>query len=634
MPTPSVPTTTPLSVPGNVRTSTRRDTAITVEWDAVTDAEAYEVQQQASRCERSWSSASCGGADNQVTVTECVASGLDRGTAYGFRVRAVPDSADTDLAPSAWSSAVSATTTGRPAVTLEDGGLNLQWRSEWDIRPTTGGPVAAHAITWSWDPVEDRALQPLVDHYVALLEPGGECPSLDLDPVGDEAVPDGTYGMWANLDSDISLTVRPVGASGNRTANSPGDPGEVRGLCVMRTWEDERGIRQFGDVSLAWASTVPKSAADAAGSLNPAERQDPATGVTTSIGWDYETDAGFTFVLRLLSTSRDNVSPTDIAECSGGDPVASPREVGSNNFAASHRETGVRPFTHYRLCIRAENERGASEWAFVGGAAQTRPAAPSAPRYISGESEVRTEEYGGHTVQRLVWSVADRPGTPIDGALYDTEVFYTTQRSIPSRSVQNVCNDPDTSGTLAATSGGRAPLEGPPTPSLINTNSGIEIEVAGAPLLGGPNTGVLPAAIAAEPNAYYIYVCVRADPADLVAPDVAAGLEGPWSISSPQVFGAGVPPNVGNLAVDGTFSTSGRVKWNWTATNSASGLAPDGFEVRIDGGTIRTVSRSTPTYTHSAASGTNVTIEVRQYRNVAGRRLLGGWSAAVPGTTN
>ena len=131
-PTPPAPTTTPLSAPGNVRTPTRRDTAITVAWDSVTDAEAYEVQQQAAGA-GSWSSANCGNAGNQVTATECVASGLESGTEYGFRVRAVPDSADTDLAPSPWSSAVSTSTTGRATVDVEPGGLNLRWKSEFDL---------------------------------------------------------------------------------------------------------------------------------------------------------------------------------------------------------------------------------------------------------------------------------------------------------------------------------------------------------------------------------------------------------------------------------------------------------------------------------------------------------------------
>ncbi len=290
-PTPT-PTVTPLSAPDNVRTSTRRNDAITVAWDFVTDAEAYEVQQQESGA-GSWSSASCGGGGNQVTATECVASDLDSGTAYGFRVRAVPDSADADLAPSAWTAAVTATTTGRPAVTLEDGGLNLRWSSEWDTSTAT----AAYAITWRWDPVEDRALQPLVDHYVALLSPINadgtarprgerECPSLDRNVTATDTVTDtaANYGDWFNLDSDISATVRPVGSSADSSA--PGNAGEVRGLCVVRTWEDSRGIRQFSDVSLAWATTLPLSPL---GDTNPINRENAVTRATTSINWEYMT---------------------------------------------------------------------------------------------------------------------------------------------------------------------------------------------------------------------------------------------------------------------------------------------------------------------------------------------------------
>ena len=621
-PTPPAPTTTPISVPGNVRTSARQNTSITVAWDGVSEAEAYEVQQQASGA-GSWSSASCGGAGNEVAVTECVASGLDRGTAYGFRVRAVPDAADTDSAPSAWSSAVSATTTGRPAITIEDGGLNLQWKSEEDIRATP----ASHAITWIWDAVEDRALQPLVDHYVSLLGPGGECPSLDRNlPNPVETINDlaANLGLWSNLDSDISVTVRGVG--GTDGSDDVGAAGEVRGLCVVRTWEDDRGIRQFGEVSLAWGSTVPKSADDTNAALNPLERQNAVTRATTSIGWNYETDAGFTYTLRMLSTSRDNASPTDVAECAGGDSVASPREINSNDFAVAHRESTVMPFRHYRLCIRAENERGASEWAFVGGAAQTRPAAPSAPGFIAGESEVGTETYGGHTVNRLVWSAAERAGTPTNGALHDAKIFYTAQRSISASSVQDVCDTP-------ADAGG-ANLNTDPTPTLINTNDGFEIEVSATPLLGGPSGTVVPAAIAPEPNAYYVYVCVRANPAAAADPnlDAAADIEGPWSISSPRTYAAGVPADVTGLVADNTFTTVGRVKWNWAAAPSGNGLVPDGFEIRIDSGSVRTVSRTTPTYTHSAPTGTNVTLEVRQYRTVAGRRLVGGWQTVTTPT--
>ncbi len=553
-PTPT-PTTTPLSVPGNVRTTIRRDTSITVAWDSVTDAEAYDVQQQAAG-DASWSSASCGGAGNRVTVTECVASELDSGTAYGFRVRAVPDSADTDSAPSQYSSAVTANTTGRPAVTIEDGGLNLRWSSEWDTSTSTN----AYAITWRWDPVEDRALQPLVDHYVALLSPINadgtarargerECPSLDRNVTATDTVTDtaANYGDWFNLDSDISATVRPVGSSAD--GSGAGNAGEVRGLCVVRTWEDSRGIRQFSDVSLAWATTLPFSPLSDGTTPNPINRENAVTRATTSINWEYDVDAGFTYVLGLVSTSRDSDAPDDVADCTGAQNVPSPRDVNTHNFRVSHRLQSVAPYTNYRLCIRAENDLGASDWAFVGGAAAsvppayagataaTRPAAPSAPAYDSGESEVTTEAYGGHDVNRMVWSVSHKTGTPLSGtAPTDTRGGHmykvlrrTTGGSVSGSAIQTTCED----GT------------GIGTPSARNFGDGFEIQLE--------TDIVSDTAVSSEPGAYYVYACVRADPT------TGDDDHGPWSISSPRVFAAGVPANVGFSAATSTTQVNGTV---------------------------------------------------------------------------
>ena len=650
-PTPT-PTTTPISVPGNVRTSTRQNTAITVAWDGVSDAEAYEVQQQAAGA-GSWSSASCGGAGNQVTVTECVASGLDRGTAYGFRVRAVPDSADTDLAPSAWSSAVSATTTGRPAVTLEDGGLNLRWKSELDTRfePPT------HAITWLWDPVEDRALQPLVDHYVALLNPedanteNDACPSLDRAPVTTEELTDASL-FWVNLDSDISVTLRPVGptAGADNTGTTPdenrGDPGEVRGLCVVRTWEDERGIRQFGDVSLVWGSTLPAAAdADDDGTLDPPSiRQNAVTRATTSVGWSYEIDAGFTYVLSLLSTSRDNDAPSDPTECGGGDPVNSPRAVNNYDFVVSYRDSSPDPYTHYRLCIRAENDYGASEWWFVGTSTtrvapdvETRPAAACVPQYSASESGVTTEEYGGQEVSRIVWSCANKDGIPLDGDSYYQRVLRTTTSSVRSGEVQDTCETG--TGVIVGTNSSAALF----SLSATNTNSGFEIDLNDGDLTATPvivNDSLVP-------DEYYIYACVRADPTPDSPGTPAPGTlgddnHGPWSISSPQRFVAGRPTApTGNAASNGNVG-DGEITWSWTAPALRAGEpAPAGYQVQYRIGTAAVVGESDPTatvngttltYTRSVTAGTAAAARVRSYVSIGGRRLYSAWSAIAAET--
>ena len=635
-PTPT-PTTTPLSVPGNVRTTTRRDTSITVAWDSVTDAEAYDVQQQAAG-DASWSSASCGGAGNRVTATECVASGLDSGTAYGFRVRAVPDSADTDSAPSQYSSAVTANTTGRPAVMIEDGGLNLRWSSEWDTSTATD----AYAITWRWDPVEDRALQPLVDHYVALLSPINadgtarplgerECPSLDRNVTATDTVTDtaANYGDWFNLDSDISATVRPVGSAADGSA--PGNAGEVRGLCVVRTWEDSRGIRQFSDVSLSWATTLPSS--PVGDGTNPINRENAVTRATTSINWQYDVDAGFTYALGLLSTSRDSDAPDDVADCTGAQNVPSPREVNTHDFRVSHRLQSVAPYTNYRLCIRAENELGASDWAFVGGAAASgpptyagataasRPAAPSAPAYDSGESEVTTEAYGGHDVNRMVWSVSHKTGTPLNGTAPTTtrggHVYKVLRRStggsISGSAIQTTCE----SGTDIGAS--------PSTLAARNFGDGFEIQLEG--------DIVSDTAVGSTPGAYYIYACVRADPSD------GADDHGPWSISSPRVFAAGIPIAVTGVA--GTTGTGARqTSWSWDAMSGATGYTLE----FLDGTTVlgtrtvgATIGRATSPYVFTApsniAGGTTITLNIRQYQTHAGARLLGATGGTSSAST-
>ena len=141
------------------------------------DVDRYQVQQQAEGA--SWGNARCDGSDNEVNDEACVATGLEQGTRYDFRVRAVPAASATGRAASPWSSAITATTTGRAAVAVDDGGLNLRWRSEGEDQGN------APQITWTWDPVDDRALQPLIDHYVALLLPEDaydDCPNLSTAP--------------------------------------------------------------------------------------------------------------------------------------------------------------------------------------------------------------------------------------------------------------------------------------------------------------------------------------------------------------------------------------------------------------------------------------------------------------------
>ena len=150
---PPPPPAVALDFPDNVETSDRQDNSITVAWDAVDDADEYEVEQREDG--GGWVDANCGSAtgSNVVTDTSCVASGLDEDTEYDFRVKAFPDSSDSTKTESGWSRTVSATTTGEappPPITVEDDELGLQWSSAEDNDGT-------HTINWDWDPVADRA---------------------------------------------------------------------------------------------------------------------------------------------------------------------------------------------------------------------------------------------------------------------------------------------------------------------------------------------------------------------------------------------------------------------------------------------------------------------------------------------
>ena len=613
------PPAVPLDAPGNVRSTSRSRDSVTLAWDDVDDAVLYEARQRADGTS-SWSNAQCGaeGDGNRVEGTACVATGLTAGTEYDFQVRALPDAADTTRVASAWSASASVSTTGRAPVNVDipDGGLNLQWKSELNESRGSNAPEPTHEITWIWDRIEDRELQPLVDSYVALLKPvapDNECPSLDEDVTQVEGLVGATIEAnprkWVDLDSDTSVSI---------AIADPG-AGQTRGLCVVRTWEDDRKIRQFGEVEVVWGSTVPKSGDQD----NPTLRENAVGRSTTSIAWDYEIDEGFTYILRLLSTSRDGEPPTDIADCSGGDPVASPGAVNEEDFGVSHRESSLDPYAHYRLCIRAENDYGISDWTFVGDVSEdataeekavTRPAAPSSPRYVSIESEVVEETYGGDLVTRLVWSIAGTDGTPRDHGEYDVKVFRTNERRVPRELVQSACETPtgsDFTGTVFAES----------DVTTRPAGGGIELEVEGTLV-----SNTLP------PDEYYIYACARANPDKATTGDD----HGLWTISSPQKFVAG-QAGLNALTATPATDTAGQVTWTWDAATDADGYqvqyAVGRTDVRNHDPTAN-VAKSKTEYVLKKSAGTTVALRVRYYRSIGGSRLYSEWSedsdAVVP----
>ena len=211
--------------------------------------------------------------------------------------------------------------------------------------------------------------------------------------------------------------------------------GVTRGLCVVRTWEDERKIRQFGDVSVVWASTSPKAADTAT-----TKRESATTRTTTSITWNYEIDEGFTYALTVLATNRDDAALPDVADCSSGDAADSPSEVRTDDFPVSHRVSDPASYRNYQLCARAENDYGASEWAFIGDRCPRRCRQLPARRATSpGRVRVETEELwrpDGHEIgvvrRRQRW---DPSGLAINTR---SRSFGSHERSVPRSRVQNV----------------------------------------------------------------------------------------------------------------------------------------------------------------------------------------------------
>ena len=338
---------------------------------------------------------------------------------------------------------------------------------------------------------------------------------------------------------------------------------------------------------------------------------------TTSITWNYEIDEGFTYALTVLATNRDTAAAPDVADCSSGDAADSPSEVRTDDFEVSHRVRSPDPYRDYRLCARAENDYGASEWTFIGESVPTLPAAPSVPSYEPDESEIETEIYGGQKVTRLVWSVAGSDGTPQDRELYAVTVFRSNERSIPRGQTQNACETPTDTDFGGTVIGG--------TPTKANTNDGIEIEVAAANLVSSALT----------PDEYYVYACVRADPTE------TTGDEGGWSVSRPQMFVAG-QTGLGKPDSPVTdITTAGQVKWTWSRANDA-----DGYQVQyaVDRDVVRNhdptadvsqvASGATPEYIVKKPAGTTVALRVRYHQTVGGTRLYSPWSddvnASVP----
>ena len=506
------PPVVPLTTPANLTATNPGRNSINLDWNDVTNADAYEVEQRAAG--GSWVDATCRATDdNEPAISECVATGLEAGTEYAFRVRAIPADDEDLQSNSAWSSTVTATTTGRQSVGGGGGALNLRWRST----ETT--------ITWNWTPTgtdyERKVLEGVQRRDVPCATPGTD------------------VGMFASSWTEESLT-----ASSTRL------------LCVRTLEIDNAGKETRGDWSYSWAVTRPSPPALPSGGdpndgvlFEEGEGSNAVGGVTSKLLYTVmfsnqpEFDYEFGFEIDEVEKTNDNYR----APATGNAAAQRRCESMTVNDTASPGGTSAPttyqtnidlvPYAAYRMCYRALNDEGASEWAYdFSEVRYTRPLKPSS---IGAGAVVTTEgawtdpdsNRNDNTHFRISWPVttssrgAPKADNSLDGlkADYDFRVVYTTGTSAADADdVLKECQGTDVA-TLQHL--------------VVHPSSGIrDIEIHPPTSVGTTFTvgKIFGSADAAETRHYYL--CVQTKDDVTARPLTNGGGNSPWVVSAGRSY--------------------------------------------------------------------------------------------------
>ena len=360
------PAAVALDTPDDFESSDPDNVSIVLNWDAVDDADFYEVEFREDG-ETAWDPADCGDTgSNEVEDTECIAGGLDAGTDYEFQVRAIPADDDTAHTVSDWAE-TEGSTEGRRQVTPTGGtgDLSVSWTS------------TATTITWKWEPMSGAKYQWDV-----------------LDGPYDDAV----KPCAGVVDADWSAA-----SAQYEFTEENATQGDVNLLCVRTDDEDNRAL------SFAWATTTPVGATVAA---NNAGATNNDKHVTTSLTWeDLAIKAGFEYQVRVaVDPQRDNdIDNTTTAKaiqaaCTAGTFV----DQGDTDIGFELDEisvsTGLTSHAGYLLCWNMANSAGATAWAVpaTNGEIYTNPGQPPPPR-IESSRTVTTP-----TQESVVWRLAVR----------------------------------------------------------------------------------------------------------------------------------------------------------------------------------------------------------------------------------
>ena len=337
-------------------------------------AGSYEVQQREPDGDNEWRNADCEGVEpgNLVEGEECVAGGLEAGTDYDFRVRAVPTDTDQHR-ESAWSAAQEAQTAETGAQPTEPttgamGNLNVRWTSD------------AEGIMWIWDRLPGATYDYAIVTDSDLRRRGSSNPCADA--------------IYEQL--DVADT----------HAESAADP--VALLCVRTSNPDD----DSENLSFAWAVTPPfPPAAPDPAAVSPPWDSAEATRALTWTGINVEGGFGYEMNVVADRQSRNNVTPDRPTGealqrvCSAGQF----HESGDTEIPLTDLETTLtrlEPYTGYLLCLRMKNVAGATDWVAPEGNAehQTAPGRPSPPmRNID-----RSEDDRDADNEKIVWDIETR----------------------------------------------------------------------------------------------------------------------------------------------------------------------------------------------------------------------------------
>ena len=476
--TSAAPDPVPLNQPANFRSTDRDDNAITLEWDAVADADHYEVEQAIASSD-AWSDASCSDGDNEVDDEACEATGLVEATDYDFRVRAIPANSDGDSSAGSWIvTGAAISTTGTSPATIVTGGeddLNLSWESN------------ATSITWIWDQVEDRTRTYETSYVEKAYDPA------------EDPCPVATDATWTAGDFDT-----------RHAQTTDLVVGDVALLCVQTAWVDDRGISQYGNLSWAWAATEPTNGGTATAT------DDTTARVTTSLNWPVQLDDGFEYRVRIPSASVGEELP-DCDEGTEGTTLTS--RSGVNNVNSSYFVQNPSSYTASKLCFRAETDAGESSWAELR-TFSALPGAPPSPIHDAALSNIVTTGSGSdatHRVTVLAWSVAVNPQLPLPGDKAD----YTV--SVVRRTNDSVVTATEIDAVCTASDADTADVPGAVKEDTIFGFTLTEVDTDDNGVFGTGAAGL-----------YHFYACVRAK---LPAADrTATTNHGPWSISSRLTF--------------------------------------------------------------------------------------------------